>query len=221
MAGPASCAMGRCSSRPGSGSPMWPARACRRLLRRTVRSWPVRHGARPASRWSSIPPIPTCRPRTPTCATSAPSAMAWQWPRGSGVASTSPRSTRSTKTCGTGIRSRTTCARPSAKSAMRRTSAGAMNISSCATATRRAVWADCSSTTCMATSSAILRICVRSAMVSWTPICRWSSAAKTRRMASANANSSCTGAAAMSSSTWSMTAAPCSGCRAVGAAKAS
>ena len=49
------------------------------------------------------------------------------------------------------------------------------------------------------------------------PGCRSRSGAATRRSASASARSSCYGAAATSSSTWSTTAARCSGCRPAGA----
>ena len=59
--------------------------------------------------------------------------------------------------------------------------------------------------------------CARSATASSMPTCRSSSAARTRRTASASASSSCTGAGATWSSTWSTTAAPTSGCRAAAA----
>lgn len=66
---------------------------------------------------------------------------------GSAAASISPRSTRSTKTCCIGTVPRRRCAPHLAKNAMPRTSAGATNTSSCATATRRVAWVACSSTT--------------------------------------------------------------------------
>ena len=56
-----------------------------------------------------------------------------------------------------------------------------------------------------------------SARPSRRPGCRSRSGAGRRRSASASARSSCCGAAATSSSTWSTTAARCSGCRPAGA----
>ncbi|MNV30144.1 hypothetical protein D3C71_1214030 [compost metagenome] len=221
MAAPASCATVVCSSRLASASPMSPAPACRLRPRPTARNWPVLHGAPAACRWCSIRAIPTCPPPTPTCVTSRPSAMAKKSPPGSVVVSTSPRSIRSTRTCGTGTAWRAICAHRLATSVMPSTSAGAMSISSSSTATKRAVSAVCSSTICTAISTPTSLICARRVMVSLMLICRWSSSARTRRMASASANSSCIGADATSSSTWSTIVARCSACRVAAAARAS
>jgi coproporphyrinogen III oxidase len=75
--------------------------------------------------------------------------------------------------------------------------------------------------TCMTILSATSLICARWAMVFWMLICPLSNAASTHRMARANENSSCTGVAVMWNSTWSMTAALHSACKAVAAPKAS
>ena len=198
----------------------------RRLLRRVRRdaaavgdrargrSWPARRGARSACRWCSIRAIRTCRPRTPTCATSARTrdgeTVAWWFGGGFDLTPFYPFDEdvlhwhRTARDAVRAVRRR---------SALRRAQALVRRVllpqASRRDARRRR---PVLRRPARATSSATSPTCARSATASSTPTCRSSSAAATRPTASANASSSCTGADATSSSTWSATAARCSAC---------
>ena len=213
-----SCAMARCSSRRASASRMFRARRCRPRPASRDRNWPALHGVRSACRWCCIRAIRTCRPRTPTCVTSARCAMAKPSRGGSAAASTSRRSIPFDEDVLHWHRTARALCAPFGDAALRRAQALVRRIflpqaSRRDARRRRAV---------LRRPAHRFRKRLRLPARGWRRLPRCLPADRRaapgrRRSASASASSSCTGADATSNSTWSTTAARCSGCSRAGA----